>query len=710
MSRFSGVIFTKRGDMKQYKLQDIRNIGLVGHGGSGKTSLAEAILYFSGVSDRLGKVGDVSSIMDYDPDEIKHGYSIDASVAFCEVNATKLNLVDTPGSSNFIADTPACLRVVDGLIFVVGADEGVQFYTEKIWQWADQLNLPRIIFLNKLDHERANIAPILETIKTKFNKNPVFLQLPDTTGQNFSGIVDLIDNHYFSYDKDGKGSGKTGETPSEIQDEMELSHAELMEAVAEVDDDLVEVYLEHGELTEEELSKGLKEGIQKGQLIPVICGSALHNMGVDLLLQAAIKYLPSPDLRPPETANRGDSEVTRSANGGEPTSGMVFKTIADPYAGKLTLFRMFSGSLKGDSTIYNATQDTNERVGQLYMLQGKKQVKVAEISEGDIGTVAKLKSTVTGDTFSDAEEKVVFPPIIFPLPVFSRALVPKTRADEEKISSALHRLLEEDPTLKMERNAQTGQLLLSGLGQVHFDVTLERLKRRFGVEVEVKAPKVPYREAIKGSTKVQGKYKKQTGGKGQFGDTWIEISPQKRGEGYVFEDKIVGGAIPKTYIPAVDKGIQEAMANGIIAHYPMVDVKVKLYDGSYHNVDSSEMAFKIAGSLGFKKGVMDCKPILIEPVMNMEIVVPSDHVGDIMGDINAKRGKIQGVDPADDTQVIRTHVPMAEVLNYAADLTSLTGGRGMFVMEFDHYADVPEHLMQKIIDEANRGFEEKKKE
>ena len=709
MSRFSGVIFTKRGDMKQYKLQDIRNIGLVGHGGSGKTSLAEAILYFSGVSDRLGKVGDVSSIMDYDPDEIKHGYSIDASVAFCEVNATKLNLVDTPGSSNFIADTPACLRVVDGLIFVVGADEGVQFYTEKIWQWADQLNLPRIIFLNKLDHERANIAPILETIKKKFNKNPVFLQLPDTTGQNFSGIVDLIDNHYFSYDKDGKGSGKTGETPSEIQDEMELSHAELMEAVAEVDDDLVEVYLEHGELTEEELSKGLKEGIQNGQLIPVICGSALHNMGVDLLLQAAIKYLPSPDLRPPETANRGDSEVTRSANGGEPTSGMVFKTIADPYAGKLTLFRMFSGSLKGDSTIYNATQDTNERVGQLYMLQGKKQVKVAEISEGDIGTVAKLKSTVTGDTFSDAEEKVVFPPIIFPLPVFSRALVPKTRADEEKISSALHRLLEEDPTLKMERNAQTGQLLLAGLGQVHFDVTLERLKRRFGVEVEVKAPKVPYREAIKGSTKVQGKYKKQTGGKGQFGDTWIEISPQKRGEGYVFEDKIVGGAIPKTYIPAVDKGIQEAMANGIIAHYPMVDVKVKLYDGSYHNVDSSEMAFKIAGSLGFKKGVMDCKPILIEPVMNMEIVVPSDHVGDIMGDINAKRGKIQGVDPADDTQVIRAHVPMAEVLNYAADLTSLTGGRGMFVMEFDHYADVPEHLMQKIIDEANRGFEEKKK-
>lgn len=695
--------------MKQYKLQDIRNIGLVGHGGSGKTSLAEAILYFSGVSDRLGQVGDVSSVMDFDPDEIKHGHSIDASVAFCEVNATKLNLVDMPGNSNFIADTPACLRVVDGLIFVISADEGVQFYTEKIWNWADQLNLPRIIFLNKLDHERANIAPILESIKNKFKKNPVFMQLPNATGENFSGIVDLIDNHYVSYNKDDKGNGATGETPSDIKDEMEISHADLMEAVAEVDDELIEVYLEHGELTEEEFSKGLKEGIQKGQLIPVLGGSAINSIGVDLLLKAAIKYLPSPDLRSPVTAKRlkDDSEVTCSANEGKSTSGLVFKTIADPYAGKLTLFRMFSGSLKGDSTIYNSTQDASERVGQLYMLQGKKQVQVSEIPEGDMGTMSKLKSTITGDTLSDAEEKVVFPPITFPLPVFSRALEPKTRADEEKISNALHRLLEEDPTLAMERSVQTGQLLLSGLGQVHFDVTLERLKRRFGVEVIVKAPKIPYREAIKGSIKVQGKYKKQTGGKGQFGDAWIEISPLKRGEGYIFEDKIVGGSIPKTYIPAVDKGIQEAMAGGIIAHCPMVDVKVSLYDGSYHNVDSSEMAFKIAGSLGFKKGVMDCKPILIEPVMNMEIVVPSDHVGDIMGDINSKRGKIQGIDPGDDTQTIRAYVPMAEVLNYAADLTSMTGGQGMFVMEYDHYEDVPEHLMQKIIDEANRAHEEK---
>jgi len=691
--------------MKQYKLQDIRNIGLVGHGGSGKTSLAESVLYLTGVSDRLGKVGDASSVMDYDPEEIKRGHSINSSVAFCEFNSTKINLIDTPGSNNFIADTPAALRVVDGLVFVISAAQGVQFYTEKIWKWADELELPRIVFLNKMDHERANTAPILEAIKTKFKKTPIFIHLPQGTGEKFSGIVDLIENKFFSYQKAGDGKGKPGDVPADISDEMEISHAELMEAVAEVDDELIEKYLESGELTEEEFSLGLKEGIQAGQLIPVVCGSALQNIGTDLLLQAVVKYLPSPESRAPVKAMSNDTEVTRSAN--DPASALVFKTIADPYAGKLTLFRTFSGSIKADSSIYNTSQEISERVGQLYMLQGKKQVPVSEIPAGEIGTVAKLKQTITGDSFSDPDETVIFPPIFFPLPVFSRALVPKTRADEEKISHALQRLTEEDRTLKVERSSQTGELLISGLGQVHFDVALEKLKARFGVEVNVKEPQIPYRETIKGTTKVQGKYKKQTGGKGQYGDTWIEISPLKRDEGFVFENKIVGGAIPKTYIPAVEKGIEEAMANGIIAHYPMVDVKVKLYDGSYHNVDSSEMAFKIAGSLGFKKGIPDCKPILIEPVMNMEIVVPNDQVGDVMGDLNAKRGKIQGIDPGEDSQTIRAHVPMAEVLNYAADLTSMTGGRGMFIMEFDHYADVPDHLMKKIVDAANQDLEKK---
>nr|MBC8285026.1 elongation factor G [Nitrospinota bacterium] len=653
--------------------------------------------------------GDASSIMDYDPDEIKRGHSINSSIAFCDFNSTKINLLDTPGSSNFIADTPAALRVVDGLVFVVSATEGVQFYTEKIWQWADELNLPRIIFLNKMDHDRANTGPVLEAIKNKFKITPIFIHLPQGIGDDFSGIVDLIENKFFAYKKGGDGKGKPGDVPADISDEMEISHGELMEAVAEVDDELIEKYLESGELTEEEFSRGLKEGIQNGQIIPVLCGSVLQNIGVDLLLQAAIKYLPSPDNRVPVKAKKieDDTEITRSADSSQAASALVFRTVADPYAGKLTLFRTFSGTIKGDSSIYNTSQDVSERVGQLYLLQGKTQVPVSEIPAGDIGTVAKLKHTVTGDTFSDPDEKVIFPPIVFPLPVFSRALLPKTRADEEKISHALQRLTEEDPTLKVERNSQTGELLISGLGQVHFDVSLERLKDRFGVEVDVKEPQIPYREAIKGTTKVQGKYKKQTGGKGQFGDTWIEISPLKRGEGFVFENKIVGGAIPKSYIPAVEKGIQEAMANGIITHYPMVDVKVSLYDGSYHNVDSSEMAFKIAGSLGFKKGIPDCKPILIEPIMNMEIVVPNDQVGDVMGDLNAKRGKIQGIDPSEDIQTIRAHVPMAEVLNYAADLTSMTGGRGMFVMEFDHYEDVPDPLMNKIIENSKKEWEEK---
>ena len=693
--------------MKHYKLQDIRNIGFVGHGGSGKTSLAESVLFLTGVSDRLGKAGDASSVMDYDPEEIKRGHSISSSIAFCEFNSTKINLIDTPGSNNFIADTPATLRVVDGLVFVISAVEGMQFYTEKIWNWADELELPRIIFLNKMDHERANAGPILEAIKMKLKKTPIFIHLPQETGEKFSGIVDLIENKFFSYDRGGEGKGKPEGVPADILDEMEISHAELIEAVAEVDDELIEKYLESGELTEEEFSHGLKEGIKKGQLIPVLCGSALQNVGVDLLLQAVVKYLPSPENRAPVKAIKvkDNSEVTQSEN--DPVSALVFKTVADPYAGKLTLFRTFSGTIKGDSTIYNSTQEISERVGQLYMLQGKKQVAVSEVSAGDIGTVLKLKQTVTGDSFSEADEKVVFPSIVFPLPVLSRVLVPKTHADEEKISQALQRLTEEDRTLRVERNPQTSELLISGLGQVHFDVAMEKLKTRFGVEVDVKAPQIPYRETIKGTTKVQGRYKKQTGGKGQFGDTWIEISPLKRGEGFVFEDKIVGGAIPKTYIPAVEKGIEEAMANGVIAHFPMVDVKVKLYDGSYHNVDSSEMAFKIAGSLGFKQGIPDCKPTLIEPVMNMEIVVPNDQVGDVMGDLNAKRGKIQGIDPEEDSQTIRAYVPMAEVLNYAADLTSITGGRGMFVMEFDHYEDVPDNLMKKIIDSANQDFEEK---
>jgi elongation factor G len=691
--------------MKSYKVDQIRNVAFVGHAGAGKTSVVEGLLFLSGVSDRLGKVGDNSSIMDYDPDEVRRGHSINASFAVSEWQKHKINILDTPGDGNFIADTPGCIRVSDGVVVVIAADEGIQFYTEKVWQWADESSLKRIVFINKMDSDRASFQSILESLKKKFDVQPFLMHVPVGEADKFSGIVDLVENKYYAYEKDGKGAGTASDIPDEVKDEVEIRRAELVEVVAEADDELIESYLDSGELTDEEFNTGLKKGVESGQLIPVFLGSALHNIGTDRLAKAIVDFLPSPDHSPAQLATvlGGDEAVeVNSANG--MFSSLVFKTIADPYAGKLTLFRVYSGSVKPDTSVFNANHEADERVGQLFALQGKKHIPLSEIIAGDMGTVAKLKVTATGDTLTTKNQGVQFAPIVFPRPVLARAMVPKTRADEEKINSSLARLVEEDPTLKVERNAQTHELLISGMGTEHLDMTIERLKRRFGVEVDMKPPKIPYRETIRGKTKVQGKHKKQSGGHGQFGDAWLEISPLTRGGGFEFESKIVGGAIPKTYIPAVEKGVHEAMSHGVLAHYPMVDVKVALYDGSYHDVDSSEMAFKIAGSIGFKKGVLDCKPILLEPVMTMEVVVPSEFVGDVIGDINSKRGKILGVDANDDNQNIRTHVPMASILNYAPELRALTSGRGIFVMEFDHYDVVPEHMTAKIIKEAEKEF------
>lgn len=687
--------------MKSYKVEQIRNVAFVGHAGAGKTSIVEGLLYLSGVSDRLGKVGDNSSIMDYDPDEVRRGHSINASFAVSEWEKHKLNILDTPGNGNFIADTPGCIRVSDGVVVVIAADSGIQFYTEKVWQWAG--NLKRIVFINKMDSEQASIQSILDTLKKKFDTKPFLMHVPVGSGDQFSGIVDLVENTYYAYERDGKGSGTSSAIPDAVKDEVERRRAELVEAVAEADDQLIESYLDNGELTDEEFNTGLKKGVESGQLVPVILGSALHNIGTDRLAKAIIDFLPSPDQSPAQLAKAlGGDEAVEIRPGNGMLAGLVFKTIADPYAGKLTLFRMYSGSVKPDTSVFNANHEADERMGQLFALQGKKQIPLPEIIAGDMGTVAKLKVTTTGDTLTTKSQGVQFDPIVFPNPVLARAMVPKTRTDEEKISQSLTRLVEEDPTLKVERDAQTHELLVSGMGAEHLDVIIERLKRRFGVDVDVKAPKVPYRETIRGKTKVQGKHKKQSGGRGQFGDTWLEISPLPRGGGFQFENRIVGGAIPKTYIPAVEKGVQEAMAHGVLANFPMVDIKVALYDGSYHDVDSSEMAFKIAGSVGFKKGVLDCKPILLEPIMTMEVVVPSEFVGDVIGDLNSKRGKILGVDANDDNQNIRSHVPMASILNYAAELRALTSGRGIFVMEFDHYDVVPDHLAAKIIEEAKK--------
>ncbi len=694
--------------MKEYKVEQIRNISLIGHAGSGKTSIAEGLMYLTGISDRLGKVGDSSSVMDYDPDEVRRGHSINASFAAVEWQKHKLNILDTPGNGNFIADTPGCIRVADGCVVVIAADAGIQFFTEKVWQWADDHSVRRVVFVNKMDSEQASLAPILEGIKKKFKVQPFLLHVPVGKGEQFSGIVDLVENKYYSYEKGGKGNGKPSDIPDEVKDEVESQRAELIEAVAEADDELIESYLEKGELTDDEFNQGLKKGIESGQLVPVLLGAALHNIGTDRLLKAVVDYVPSPDQVAAQSAHSlsGDDIVEVPYDNNGLLATLVFKTISDPYAGKLTLFRVYSGSLKSDTPVFNANRSKEERIGQLFALQGKEQVSLPEVIAGDIGVVAKLKETVTSDTLTVKSKGVRFEEIVFPNPVLARAVIPKTRADEEKISGSLSKLIEEDPTLKVERDAQTHQLLVSGMGAEHLDVIIERLKRRFKVEVDVKPPKVPYRETIRGKTKVQGKHKKQSGGRGQFGDTWLEISPLPRGGGFEFENRIVGGAIPKTYIPAVEKGVQEAMERGVLANYPVVDVKVALYDGSYHDVDSSEMAFKIAGSLGFKKGVQDCKPILLEPIMTMEVVVPSDFVGDVIGDLNSKRGKILGVDANDDKQNVRAHVPMASILNYAPELRALTSGQGVFVMEFDHYDVVPEHLNAKIIEEAQKEIKE----
>lgn len=694
--------------MKQYSLQDIRNVGVVGHDGAGKTSVAEAMLFLSGVNDRLGKIGDTSSLMDYDPDEVDRGHSVSASIAFYEWGKSKVNLIDTPGGSNFVADIPASLRVVDGVVIVISAVDGIQFYTEKVWNWATEQAIPKIIFINKADHEQADIKAVLESIKRKFKVNPFSVQTVVGTGEKFTAVIDVLSKRLHTYQMDRSGKNKSDIIPEGMIEEVNFSFAELTELVAEVDDELTENYLENGELSEKEFDSGFNKGLKEGKLLPVFLGSATQNIGIDLLMNSIIDYLPSPDQRGPVKGKNPKDSSDKLCNPDAKSSlaAFVFKTVADPYAGKLTLFRVFSGVLKADSSVYNVTQETAERVGQIYLLQGKKQVSVPEISAGDIGTVAKLKVTTTSDSLSSENNPIQFDAISFPKPVLTKALIPKTRADEEKIGNALKRLCEEDPTLSVERKAESHELLVSAMGQVHLDVSLERMKRRFGVEVDVETPKVPYRETIRGTTKVQGRHKKQSGGRGQFGDTWIEISPLEKGGGFVFEDNIVGGAIPKTYIPAVEKGIKETMGQGVVAGYPMVDIKVRLYDGSYHDVDSSEIAFKIAGSVGFKKGVPDCGPILLEPIMIINVAVPSEFVGDIMGDLNSKRGKILGVDGDDNQQNIRAEVPMAEVLNYSADLNSMTSGKGIFTMEFGHYDSVPEHLKANII-EGNKKDREK---
>ncbi|WP_432821684.1 elongation factor G [Trichloromonas sp.] len=691
--------------MGKYETAKLRNLGIVGQGDAGKTSLTEAILFNTGMTDRLGRVDDGTSTMDYEPEEIKRQITISSSLNHCEWRDCSLHIVDTPGYTNFLHDTRNCLRILGGAVLVVSAVDGVKAQTLKIWEWANEFEVPRIVFVNKMDRDRADFLKAVDDVQKSLSTRAVAVTMPVGSGDDFKGIIDLVDMKARFFKFDDKGSYDETDIPAEYLDEAERVRTLMVEAAAEADDELMEKYLETETLSRDEILLGLREGTLTKVFTPVFCGSATANLGVRTLLNFIVNCLPSPvdkGIQYGSNPKTGDDEQ-RKPDPKEPFSAMVFKTISDPYTGKLTLFRIYSGTLKSDSVVYNPNKETTERIGQIFELEGKKQKPVAEAEAGDIVAVAKLKETATGDTLCDGARPIVYESPMALKPVISFALEAKAKGDEEKIMSSLHRIMEEDPTYHIQRDEETKEMILSGMGQVHVEVAVEKLKRKFGVEVLLKEPKVPYRETIKKTVKQHYRHKKQSGGRGQFADVHIEIAPLSRGEGYQFIDKVVGGVIPRQFIPAVDKGIHESLKHGILADYPVQDFSVTLYDGSHHSVDSSEMAFKIAGSMAFKKAMEEASPVLLEPVMHMEIMVPDDCVGDVIGDMNSRRGKVLGVEPQGSSQNVAVQVPMAEVLKYAPELRSMTSDRGLFTMEFSHYEEVPPHLTARILAEMKEA-------
>ena len=685
------------------KVERIRNIALIGHGGAGKTSLAEALLYDSGVTNRLGSVDEGNSTLDFEPEELKRRSSISSGFHQLSWKNHVINLIDTPGDQNFFSDTKSCMQAADGIVVVVDAVDGVKVQTELAWEFAKEFKLPCVIFINRLDRERADFNRTFEDAKVSFQSKPIILQLPIGSESEFKGVVDLIRNQAFVYGADGKA--KKEDIPADMQDLVDSEREALVENIAEADDSLIEKYLEGEALSDEELNAALRSGTLSHIFVPVVCGSATQNIGIDLLMDFIVTSMPSPIDRGPLKGVDPDSgnEIERAPDEDAPFSGYVIKTLADPYAGRLTIFRVVSGKLGSDGTFYNPNKDSKERFTQLLSITGKEQKTVTEAGPGAIVAVAKLKVTATGNTLCDSSDKIQYA-CADPLPsLISFAMTAKSKGEEDKIFISLTKLLEEDPSLKLERVAETKEILLSGLGQIHIETALDKLKRKFNVEAQLNTPKVPYRETIKGKARVQGKHKKQTGGHGQYGDCWIQIEPLPRGNGFEFVDAIVGGVIPKTYIPAVEKGIVESAQKGVLAGFPTVDFKVTLDDGSYHQVDSSEMAFKIAGSLAFKKAIESATPTLLEPIMKVQVITPEEFMGDIMGDLNGRRGKVLGMDNAGKNQVINAQVPMAEFLSYASDLRSMTGGRGIFTMEFSHYDEVPAQIAEKIIEETKRS-------
>ncbi len=687
--------------MKVYDAQSLRNVALVGHSGSGKTQLLSTLLFDAGAVNRLGRVDDGTSVTDYDEEAIARKHTLASSLACAEWNKTKINIIDTPGIANFLSDAHAALRVADAALVVVDAVSGAEVSTEKMWASAEELGVPRIIVLNRLDRERASLERSVESLRAVFGRTVIPIQLPIGEEKAFRGVIDLVSIKAWTYPNDASGKATEGEVPSELAADAQRAREALIEMVAEADDALMEKFFDAGTLTQEDLVSGLKRGVAAGRIFPVVCTSATTNLGIQPLLDAIISYVQPPAERPFNAKNQnGQEDVTVAATDSGPAVAFVWKTVADPFAGRITLFRVVSGTLRSDSTVQNMTRETSERLGHLVLLQGKTQTNVPEIKAGDLGAVAKLKDTQTSDLIGDKSAAVRIPPIKFPEPVISYAIEPKSRGDEDKISTSLHRLQEEDPSINYTRDPQTKELLLAGQGQSHIEVTVAKLKRRFGVEVNLKLPRIPYRETITASTEAHGRHKKQTGGHGQFGDCKVKFEPLARGSDFEFVDDIFGGSIPRQFIPAVEKGLQDARMRGFLAGYPMVDFRATVFDGSYHQVDSNELSFKMAATLAFKDGMTRARPTLLEPVMDVEVYAPSDYAGDLMGDLNSRRGRIGGMDTRGASTVIRAKVPMSEMLTYEQHLTSATGGRGSYHMEFSHYEEVPSHLHAKIISAA----------
>jgi elongation factor G len=693
--------------LKQFATEELRNVCLVGHGGSGKTSFLEAALYSSQAIDRMGRVDEGNTVSDHDPEEIKRSISIATSLGPCVWQGHKVNFVDTPGYFDFVGEVKGALRATDVALVFACAVSGVEVGTEKVWDYAGERNMARAFLINKMDRENANFDRVVEEIRQTFGTSAAPLQIPIGQEAKFAGVVDLLKQKAYYYSDNGRKVEEKA-IPPELADKVTEYRAALIEAIAETDDELLMKYLEGEQLTDDEVIKGVKLGVTSGKLAPIFCASAQKNVGVKSFLDACVHYLPSPADVPAAVGTnlKSGAEESRPAARTAPFSAVVFKTMADPFVGKLSLFRVCSGAFKSDSTVFNSSKEAQERVGQLFVVRGKTQETSPELVAGDIGAVAKLTATSTGDTLCDRDNPIKYNRIAFPSPVISQAVEPKAKGDEEKIGSSLARLQEEDPTFSVRRDLETRQTIISGMGDLHLDVIVSRIAKKFGVDVVLTPPRVPYRETIRGATRVEGKHKKQSGGKGQFGHVWIEMEPLPSGTGFEFVDKVFGGAVPRNFIPAVEKGIRETLEEGVLAGFPVVDVRVTLVDGSSHPVDSSEMAFKIAGSLAFKKGFMTCKPILLEPIVNIEVTVPDEYMGDIIGDLNKKRGRIMGMEPHGGFQRVKAQAPYSEIFKYATDLRSMTQGRGSFTTEFSHYEEVPSNVADPIIQANAKKTEE----